>query len=114
MHIKALSGVIAAKISKQHPSVLSNVMVELSTTYSPLHDIGKVGVSDAVFTKIGKLTPEEIHISARIVSVADVYDALRSPRPYKREFTHEEAMGIILKGDGRTEPTHFDPHIADE
>jgi putative two-component system response regulator len=57
------------------------------------------------------LTGEEIPLSARIVSVADVYDALRSARPYKRAFSHEETMEIILHGDGRTEPTHFDPKV---
>ena len=56
-------------------------------------------------------TGEAIPISARIVSVADVYDALRSPRQYKPAFTHEETMDIMLKGDGRTAPEHFDPEV---
>ncbi len=57
------------------------------------------------------LKEEEIPVEARIVSIADIYDALRSPRRYKRGFTHEETMEILLKGDGRVEPSHFDPEI---
>ena len=55
----------------------------------------------------GERIPEE----ARIVALADVYDALRSPRSYKPGFTHEEAYKIIVEGDGRVEPTHFDPKV---
>ena len=54
---------------------------------------------------------EEIPLSARIVSLADVYDALRSPRSYKPGFSHEKAYDIIINGDGRVEPYHFDPKI---
>ncbi len=59
------------------------------------------------------LKGEEIPISARIVSIGDVYDALRSPRAYKPGFTHKEACQIIIKGDGRVEPSHFDPRVLD-
>jgi putative two-component system response regulator len=57
------------------------------------------------------LRGEEIPFSARIMSICDIYDALRSKRPYKRAFSHLETVNIILTGDGRTEPTHFDPMI---
>jgi response regulator RpfG family c-di-GMP phosphodiesterase len=50
---------------------------------------------------------EEIPLSARIVAVADVFDALTSIRPYKRAFTIEESVKIINDGSG----THFDPEI---
>ncbi len=131
---------------------------------SILHDIGKVGIQDAILLKPGKLTPEEFEIikshpviggdalssiesssqvrsfltlgrdiayyhherwdgsgyptglkgneiplSARIVAVADVYDALTSERPYKKAFSHENAVKIILKDSG----THFDPDIIE-
>lgn len=55
------------------------------------------------------LEEESIPQSARIVAIADVYDALRMERPYKNAFTHEEALEIILGDRG----THFDPEITD-
>lgn len=131
---------------------------------SPMHDIGKVGIRDAILLKPGKLTPEEfeemkqhttigantlrevykkypnnyfisigievaqshhekwdgsgypngtkaeeIPLSARIMTLADVYDALRSKRVYKDAFTREKTREIILEGRG----THFDPLIVD-
>lgn len=131
---------------------------------SSLHDIGKVGIPDAVLLKPGRFTPEErgvmerhpmigadaldailahgggdklmrmarniaashherwdgkgypagecgeaIPLEARIVSVADVYDALTSKRVYKPAMTHEEAMKLITDGRG----TQFDPQVVD-
>ena len=50
-----------------------------------------------------------IPLSARLMAVADVYDALISARPYKKAFSHEEAMRLIDEGRGG----HFDPEIVD-
>lgn len=131
---------------------------------SILHDIGKVGIPDAVLLKPGELTEEEFEIikchtvfggdaitaiqsqiegrsflnlgreiaynhhekwdgsgypqglrgadiplAARIVAVADVYDALTTKRFYKEAFSHAKAMQIITSLRG----THFDPEVVD-
>ena len=57
------------------------------------------------------LKGHEIPIEGAIVAMADIYDALRSPRSYKDGFTHEEVVRIILEGDGRTCPDHFHPEV---
>ena len=132
---------------------------------APLHDVGKIKVSDIILNKPARLTDEEfvemkkhttagkeiiesamkltggesgylkealnlatyhhekwdgtgypngmkgeeIPLSARIMAVSDVFDALVSTRSYKKPFSFEEAMNIIKEGSG----THFDPIIAD-
>lgn len=55
------------------------------------------------------LAGEDIPLSGRLMSIADVYDALVSERPYKHPFTHEEAVQIIVDGKG----TQFDPTLVD-
>ncbi|MFT4579535.1 MAG: putative two-component system response regulator, partial [Nitrospinales bacterium] len=54
---------------------------------------------------------KEIPIEARITALVDVYDALRSKRPYKPEFDQKKTLSIMLDGDGRTDPSHFDPDL---
>lgn len=124
---------------------------------SPMHDVGKLGVPDAVLHKPGRLTPderkimeshtiiganilnngnnemmkfsreialwhhekwdgtgypqqlsgEEIPLACRLVSVADVYDALSSRRCYKEAFPHEKVLAIMREDTG----SHFAPKI---
>jgi putative two-component system response regulator len=134
---------------------LSNDDCRMIYLAAPLHDVGKIGISDNILLKPGKLTLEEraemekhveigvgilgngtsnllqvaeaiaaghhekwdgtgypkglsgadIPIEARIVSVADVFDALCSERPYKKRWTLEDARYFIAQQSG----THFDP-----
>lgn len=58
----------------------------------------------------GKLVGEAIPLSARIMAIADVFDALVSPRVYKSPMSYDEAFQIIEEGIG----VHFDPIIARE
>ncbi len=55
------------------------------------------------------IAAEEIPLQGRMMAIADVYDALISERPYKKAFTHEEAVKIIIDGKG----TQFDPILTD-
>ena len=59
------------------------------------------------------LRGEEIPLAGRLVAVADVYDALRSDRPYKDAQDHTEALQRILQGDNRIDPRQFDPAVLD-
>jgi len=55
------------------------------------------------------LKDEEIPLSARIVALVDVYDALRGKRPYKRQWSHYDAYNLIVSNSG----THFHPLIVE-
>ena len=54
------------------------------------------------------LSGDNIPLQGRLMAIADVYDALISERPYKKPFSHEEAVDIITKGSG----SHFDPNLV--
>ena len=56
-----------------------------------------------------ELKGEEIPLSARMMALADVYDALRSKRVYKPAYPHAETLEIIEEGRGK----HFDPMLVD-
>jgi putative two-component system response regulator len=55
------------------------------------------------------LAGDEIPVSARLMAIADVFDALICERVYKHAFSYEEAHAIISEGRG----THFDPDVTD-
>ena len=153
---------------RSHPRfapTLTDRYIRLLAHSAPLHDIGKVGIPDAILLKPGPFTPAEweimkthaaigadaidhaetdarqlveflalakeiarshhekwdgsgypdhlsgnsIPISARIMAVADVFDALISVRVYKKAMPYTEARTIIAAGRGG----HFDPDITD-
>lgn len=54
------------------------------------------------------LRGEQIPLASRIILVADAYDAMTNPRPFRQAFTHEEAVGQLLEGSGK----HFDPEVV--
>ena len=149
--INSYSSLLAEKL-KMSKSFITEV-----GTYASLHDIGKIGISDLILKKPGRLTEEEfeemkkhseigyrmiknlgvgsiatniiryhhekwdgtgyprqlsgeeIPLEARIVALADVYDALRQERVYKKAFDHEKAVEIISSLSGK----HFDPQLVE-
>jgi len=165
VRMRAYSQMIAEqlRISGPYQEAIDDSFLQDLFRSSPLHDIGKVGISDAILLKPGKLTAEEfnamkqhvrigaetlqeaarsspsgsffhmaaeiarfhherwdgngylegvsgsdIPLAARIVSVADVFDALSSKRVYKDAMGTEEARAMICDGSG----TQFDPAVV--
>jgi HD-GYP domain-containing protein (c-di-GMP phosphodiesterase class II) len=156
MHHTRRVGSLAALIAERMG--LAADTVELMGLAAPLHDIGKLGISDLILLKPGPLTPDEreamkahtvigaailggskspvlrlaeeiarshherwdgtgyphrvageaIPIAARIVAVADVYDALTHDRPYKRAWPPEQAVAEIKSQAG----SQFDPQVV--
>lgn len=157
------SRILADAISRSGTHQVDNEFVEWVFKSSPLHDIGKVGIPDAILRKPGPLTPDEtaimrrhttiggdtlrsvleqfsgtsflnmameiayfhherwdgagyphgvagrdIPLAARIVAIADAYDAITSRRPYKEPFDHQEAVRRIRIDSNK----HFDPTLV--
>ena len=75
---------------------------------APMHDLGKIAVDDAVLRKPGKLSGNQIPFEARIMALADVFDALVSKRCYKDSFSYDKAFQIIEESLG----SHFDPELG--
>lgn len=138
---------------------LDDEFAELLLLAAPMHDIGKIGIPDAILLKPDKLTPEEfreiqkhpqigaeilgesnseliklaksvalchhekwdglgypqglkgseIPIEARIVAVADVFDALTNKRPYKEAWPIAQTLEFMVNQKEK----HFDPQIVD-
>lgn len=164
--VQQLCRILAGRLSclARYRTHISDCYMDNIFHASPMHDIGKVAVSDSILLKPGPLAPEEFEImkrhtiigaetlsevyelypgnafinmgrviarhhherwdgkgypdglsgssiplSARIMALVDVYDALRSKRCYKPPFSHEKAMEIIKEGKG----TQFDPELVD-
>lgn len=102
------------EIIKTHPIIGANMLKTLASYY-PKNSFFHMGITIAQFHHEkwngsgypDGLSEEAIPLAARIMAVADVYDALRSKRCYKPAYSHGEARKIIIQGTG----THFDPAI---
>jgi len=57
------------------------------------------------------LSGDQIALEAAIVHVVDVYDNLRAPRPYREEMPHHQAIDVIVSGDEKSTPDHFNPKV---
>lgn len=103
-------------IMKQHTILGKNAM-EVARSATEQNDFFEVAINIAHFHHEHwdgsgypeGLSHEQIPLSARLVALADVYDALISKRVYKEPLSHADASKIIIKGFG----THFDPNIVE-
>ncbi len=101
------------QLLKQHPEAGYTI---LKNSPSPrLRDVAEVALYhherwDGSGYPFG-LAGEDIPLAARIVTICDIYEALTGKRAYRNSSTHEQAMQIMLQGDGRTQPSHFDPDL---
>lgn len=164
MRVREFTRILLKQVAADWPEYgLDSRKIEMITEASPLHDVGKITISDTILLKPGKLTDEEfnlmkqhtvfgynivkqmaviddkdyieccaeiarshhekydgkgypdglkgdeIPISAQVVSVADVYDALVSERCYKKAYLKDVAFQMILDG----ECGQFNPKIME-
>ncbi|MCD7835813.1 MAG: HD domain-containing protein [Lachnospiraceae bacterium] len=163
-NIEAITKILACELASEFPEYgLTDRRIELISSASVLHDIGKITIPDAMLMKPGKMTKEEyefmeshttkgceileqmegvwdkeyadtcyeicrshherydgngypdrltgddIPLSAQLVSVADVYDALVNDRVYKKAYSKERSYDMIVSG----ECGMFNPRILD-
>lgn len=102
------------EIMKTHATIGANTLMEVKKKY-PDNKFLELGINIALYhhekwdgTGYPEgLSGEDIPLSARIMAIADVYDALRSRRTYKEAYSHEESLEIMKQGLG----VHFDPEI---
>lgn len=161
--IRSYVTVLTSELAKNHPEIDHQYIADLAVA-SSLHDVGKVGIPDAILLKPGALSPTErrvmqmhtvlgseclaaiqrelgdddflemaqeitsghhehwdgsgypqglqgdrIPLAARIVALADVYDALTSSRPYKGPYSHAETCERIVSLYGK----QFDPEVVE-
>jgi putative two-component system response regulator len=104
------------EIIKSHTLIGANILKKVQNDY-PKNPFINMGL-DIVRSHHEKwdgsgypdgLKGEDIPLCSRIMALADVYDALRSKRPYKPAFSHKKSFGIIMEEAG----SHFDPVIVD-
>jgi HD-GYP domain-containing protein (c-di-GMP phosphodiesterase class II)/phosphoribosyl 1,2-cyclic phosphodiesterase len=103
------------RIMRSHTEMGASILAEETDSMSLLaHDIalhhhqkwngeGYAGSSDA-----GRLSGQDIPLAARVTSIADVFDALISPRCYKEAWAFDDALALLREESGR----HFDPELV--
>ena len=94
-------------IIKTHPTVGTNLIASHPLAALVLHPIAEHHERLDGKGYPNGLTEDEISLSAKIIGVVDVLDALTSARPYRREMSLEKAFNILDEGNG----THFDPNL---
>ena len=110
-NILSKKGKLTAKeknIIKSHPSIAAEILREIHALRGSIPAVLYHHERyDGKGYPLG-LKGEEIPLSARIVSVADVYQALTSDRPYRKAYSKKRALGIIKKESGK----QFDPKLV--